>query len=94
MAVDFKFQDMRGAGAAPPENHLDRMIITIFRDAEEAGTRAVMLSMPCFSPDRPMDELVVRESCVLGVMRTVEAERLRRERAGKGILLEVSAPPA
>lgn len=61
--------DNRGVDASRIEKHLDRTIVQMFQDGVRAGETPAMSPRPAFDPKKHIDEVIVRESAVIDVMR-------------------------
>ncbi|CAI9831627.1 hypothetical protein IBTHAUMO2_330005 [Nitrosopumilaceae archaeon] len=62
-------------------SHIDRAILQLFLDAEEAGARPILAEEPCFDPGTPLQRPALKESVVLGVLRKGGRPFGRRGRA-------------
>ncbi|CAI9831626.1 hypothetical protein IBTHAUMO2_330004 [Nitrosopumilaceae archaeon] len=69
MSAQHTWTDHRRVDAGMIDNHIDKTILQMFLDSREAGEELTLGRRPCFDPQKPLDELVVRESVVLEVIK-------------------------
>ena len=71
MSSQYVWTDRRETDAGKIDSHIDKTILQMFLDSKDDEEGLQMGKKPCFDPKKSIDELIVRESVVLGVIKKV-----------------------